>query len=54
MPKGSKGGKGSASYGRGVSSARLSQKSGTSFGGFTKVKSGTGSSATYRMRPTGR
>lgn len=30
-------GKGSASYGRGASPARLSQKSGTSFGGYAKV-----------------
>lgn len=36
-------GKGSASYGRGASPARLSQKSGTTFGGYTKVNKGGGS-----------
>lgn len=35
-------GKGSASYGRGASPARLSQKSGTSFGGYTKVAKSSG------------
>lgn len=46
----SKGGKGSAGYGRGVSSARLSQKSGTTFGGYTKVSHGGGS---FSMKPSG-
>lgn len=54
--KGSKGGssrpssgKGSASYGRGASPARLSQKSGTSFGGWTKAaKPGGG----FTMKPS--
>jgi hypothetical protein len=35
-------GKGSASYGRGASPARLSQRSGTSFGGYTKVAKSNG------------
>jgi hypothetical protein len=39
-------GKGSASYGRGVSSSRLSQKSGTTYGGYTKVAKPNG---TFRM-----
>jgi len=42
-------GKGSASYGRGASPARLSQKSGTSYGGYAKVQSPKG---TFRMVPT--
>jgi hypothetical protein len=43
-------GKGSASYGRGVSSARLSQKSGTAWGGYAKVaKPGGG----FTMKSTG-
>jgi len=43
----------SYSTSRGVSSARLSQKSGSrnSFGGYTKVKSGNG---TFTMRKTGK
>jgi len=44
-------GKGSPSYGRGVSSARLSQKSGTSWGGYAKVaKPGGG----FTMKSTGK
>jgi hypothetical protein len=46
-----KGGKGSPSYGRGVSQQRLSQKSGSSssFGGWTKVQKSNGD---FRMRPS--
>jgi hypothetical protein len=55
MAKGSSGasrpssGKGSASYGRGVSPARLSQPSGTTMGGWTKAaKPGGG----FTMKPS--
>ena len=44
-------GKGSASYGRGVSSARLSQKSGTAWGGYAKVAKPSGG---FTMKPTGK
>ena len=45
----SSGGKGSSGYGRGVSSARLSQKSGTTYGGYTKVSHANG---TFSMKKT--
>jgi hypothetical protein len=43
--------KGSADYGRGVSTARLSQKSGTAFGGYAKVQTPSGD---FKMKPTGK
>lgn len=45
------GGKGSSGYGRGVSQARLGQKTGSSnaFGGWAKVQKPNGD---FRMRPS--
>jgi hypothetical protein len=44
-------GKGSASFGRGASPARLSQRSGTTMGGWTKVSKGSGG---FTMKKSGK